>query len=109
MIKLIILIFPSILAVGIAEKLEKKKYPFKEWLYNFAYYIIMIQLLISLILSTLFNASEIFLNYNQYTNLVVVKYLVISLILSLVVPFLSIIVKNNFSLSFNIQKQKRGK
>ncbi len=117
MMQIICYIFPAVVAVWVTESIRKQQYQLKEWVYHYFIYVISINFLISLLLSTVFTGADVYLSMGHFTHSLIVKYLGLSMILSFVLPVLFTILRNNFQLNLfieqvnnqDVRKKRNGK
>lgn len=114
MMQLICYLFPSVLAVWVSEKINKKEYTWKQWFYTYVLYVLSINFIIVTILSTLFHGADVYLSFAHFTNSLNMKYLLISLPLAIFLPFVYSMITKTFALdvtidSIDMRKTKNDK
>ena len=110
MIQLICLFFPSFLSVWITEKIQKKDFKLKEFIYHFILYTTIINFLIFLIVYVMSNSSIDYLSEHIFTLLFTIKYLIFALCFACIFPFMFNILKNNFEFKVDVEEiKKRGR
>ncbi|HIT11487.1 MAG TPA: hypothetical protein IAB58_01725 [Candidatus Pelethosoma merdigallinarum] len=102
MMQLICYLFPSVLAVWVSEKINKKEYTWKQWFYTYVLYVLSINFIIVTILSTLFHGADVYLSFTHFTNSLNMKYLLISLPLAIFLPFVYSMITKTFALDVTI-------
>lgn len=107
MIQFICLFFPSVLSVWIMERIQKRNFNLKEFIYYFILSIIFINLLIFLVIYIFSDSSIEYLSKETFTLLFSIKYLVLSFSLSLLFPIFFSIVKSNFDFSISIDENEK--
>lgn len=114
MMQLICYLFPSVLAVWVSEKINKKEYIGKQWFYTYVLYVLSINFIIVTILSTFFHGADVYLSFAHFTNSLNMKYLFISFPLAIFLPFAYSMITKTFALdvtidSIDIRKTKNDK
>lgn len=109
MIQFICYFFPSIIAVWLTEIFINENFNTKKCIYHFVLYTILINAIIFLTISLLFNPEIDFLAMNGFSYLFTIKYLSMSLILALSISIIYKIIKSNIMLSLEINNYEEKK
>ena len=107
MMQFICYFFPAIIAVWITEIFDKKNFELKQILYHFCMYTILINAIIFLILILFFNPEPSYLSPVGFSYAFTLKYLGFSLVLSIIIPFIFKIIKNNINIDIDIEIEKK--
>lgn len=108
MLQFICLFIPSIIAVGITSNLQKRKVDLLYFIFTYSSYLVFINFMIFVLLHYMVRDEFLILNSAKFTNLFCIKYLFVSIILSIILPFVVEILRKNFkiNLSFNERNKK---
>ena len=114
MIAFICIFIVPILAVYFFDYIDKKKKNFKNYIFEYSLFLVIINFVILLILTYIFKNNEHLLNMESFTNSFSVKYISISLVLSFVMPiiilYLSILIgymRKNLKVEIYIENMKK--
>ena len=86
---------PAVISVYISANLKKRKVDFNFGLLNYSIYLISINFIIVCILTFIFKNPNSILEINSFNNLFAVKYLLVSISLSMSLPFLFEVIGRN--------------
>lgn len=104
MMQFICYFFPAMIAVWMTEIFDKKNFELKQIIYHFCMYTILINAIIFLILILFFNPESSYLAPVGFSYAFTIKYLGFSLVLSIIIPFIFKIIKNNINIDIEIEK-----
>ncbi len=104
MIHIICYSLPAVIAMWIHEKLNKKDYNLKEFIYYFAFYTVIINLIIAALLTFFLQYPESALTEDVITQRFITKYLSLSMCVSIFLPVVITIFKKLFKIEISIDK-----
>lgn len=92
------LFFPAIIAVYIFSIITKRKVGINFFLLYYAIYVILINFIMISVLTFIFNKKYLILLANSFSNIFILKYIGLAMLLSCLLPFLFKIIKENINL-----------
>lgn len=105
MMQFICYFFPAMVAVWMTEFFCKENFNAKKIVYYYSLYTILINTIIFLTLVLFFNPEPNFLAPEGFSYAFTLKYFGLSLVLSVLIPFIFKIVKTNIKININIEKE----
>lgn len=107
MLQFICLFIPAIIAVGITSHLQKRKVDLSYFVFTYASYLVSINLFIFSLLHYIVRDEFLILNNIKFINIFCIKYLSVSTLLSLILPFAVEILRNNFKIDLTFKKRDK--
>jgi hypothetical protein len=92
------LFFPAIIAVYIFSIITKRKVGINFFLLYYAIYVILINFIMISVLTFIFNKKYLILQTNSFSNIFILKYISLAMLLSCLLPFLFKVIKENINL-----------
>lgn len=105
LIAFICLFVPAVISVYVFSWLKKEKVDLNFFVYNYSLFLISINFVIIGVLTFLFKNLDSRLLVTSFTNLFALKYLIISILLSVILPFLFEVISKNFSVDIEWGKE----
>lgn len=99
MLGIICIFFPAIISVYMDSRLKNKIVDLNFFVYYYSLYLISLNFIIVSILILFFKNSNYILNLKSFTNLFAFKYFLISIVLSIILPFLFVVISKNISIN----------
>ena len=100
---IICLFFPAFIAVSVLNALQKRERQFSSFLAAYGSFVSVINLVMLLILVTIFHDKFDVFNETYFTLVFSLKYLILSVFISVISPFIFEYLRQNISLRFSVK------